>query len=214
MLKMNKNTRLGLVLMSGAAILAGAMVVDASSVSLTSVAQAEEKEASAAESFIQNLTDKGVAFLSDESLSVEQQKKEFKTILNRDFDLSTIGRFALGRYWKSADKGQRDEYLKLFKTMVVDVYSQRFQNYNGQQIEVIGSRPEGKRDVLVSSLLKQSSGPDVRLDWRVREKNGSFKVVDVIVEGVSMSLTQRSDFASVIQRGGGNVEALLEHLRS
>lgn len=209
-----RNLRLSLVLLSGAAVLAGAMAVDVSGFSLTSSAHAEEKEASAAESFIHDLTSKGVAFLSDENLSAEQQKKEFRTILNRDFDLSTIGRFALGRYWKTADKAQRDEYLKLFKTMVVDVYSQRFQNYNGEQIEVIGSRPEGKRDVLVSSLLKQNGGPDVRLDWRVREKNGKYKVVDVIVEGVSMSLTQRSDFASVIQRGGGNVEALLEHLRS
>ena len=98
--------------------------------------------------------------------------------------------------------------------MVIDVYSQRFEDYNGQDIEIIGSRPEGKRDILVSSILKQDGGPDVRLDWRVRKKNGRHKVVDVIVEGVSMSLTQRSDFASVIQRGGGNVEALLQHLRS
>ncbi|MBL4803639.1 MAG: ABC transporter substrate-binding protein [Alphaproteobacteria bacterium] len=210
----NRNLRLGLVLLSGAAVCVGVMALGTNTFSLTSTAHAEEKQASGAEAFIQNLTDKGVAFLSDSSLSVEQQKQEFKTILNRDFDLNTIGRFALGRYWKSANKEQRDEYLKLFNTMVIDVYSQRFEDYNGQDIKITGSRPEGKKDVLVSSVMKQKGGPDVRLDWRVREKNGGFKVVDVIVEGVSMSLTQRSDFASVIQRGGGNVEALLQHLRS
>jgi phospholipid transport system substrate-binding protein len=209
----NRKLRLGLVLLSGVAVCVGAMNVSVQSGTLVSSAYAEDAKASAAEGFVQNLTDSGVAFLSDETLSLEQQKKEFKTILNRDFDLNTIGRFALGRYWKSASKEQRDEYLKLFNGMVVDVYSKRFETYNGQDIQVTGSRPEGK-DTLVMSVLKQNGGPDVRLDWRVRHKNGQYKVVDVIVEGVSMSLTQRSDFASVIQRGGGNVEALLQHLRS
>lgn len=208
-----RNFRLGLVLLSGAAVCIGAIALTAANVSLTSIAHAEEKQASGAEGFVQNLTEKGVAFLSDDNLSMEQQKQEFKSILNRDFDLNTIGRFALGRYWKSASSEQRAEYLKLFNTMVIEAYSQRFENYNGQDIEVTGSRPEGK-DILVMSVMKQKSGPDVRLDWRVRQKNGGYKVVDVIVEGVSMSLTQRSDFASVIQRGGGNVEALLQHLRS
>jgi len=53
----------------------------------------------------------------------------------------------------------------------------------------------------------------VKVDWRVRNSNGTLQIIDVVIEGVSMSLTQRSDFSSVIQRGGGNVEALLEHLR-
>lgn len=211
---MKHNIRLSLVLLSGGAAFAGGFVGDVQNVSLTSAAVAEDAKHAEAEGFIQNLTDRGVAFLSDDSLSVEQQKKEFKTILNRDFDLKTIGRFALGRYWKSASAEQRDEYLELFNVMVIDVYSKRFEDYNGQDIKIVGSRAEGKRDVLVSSVLKQDGGPDVRLDWRVRQKGSQFKVVDVIVEGVSMSLTQRSDFASVIQRGGGNVEALLQHLRS
>lgn len=207
-----KNVRLGLLLLAGAAAVAGGMMIDARNGAVSSQALAGE-QASGAEGFIQNLTDQGVAFLSDDSLSIEQQKQEFKTILNRDFDLKTIGRFALGRYWKSASEEQRDEYMKLFNTMVVNVYSQRFESYNGQDIKIISSRPEGK-DTLVSSILTQKNGPDVRLDWRVREKSGGYKVVDVIVEGVSMSVTQRSDFASVIQRGGGDVEALLQHLRT
>ena len=88
-----------------------------------------------------------------------------------------------------------------------------FSEYEGQEIEVVGSRAQNERDVLVNSILKQASGPDVKVDWRVRQRNGKFRVVDIIVEGVSMALTQRSDFSSVIQRGGGDIEALLSHLR-
>ena len=206
-----KGLRLGLVVLAGVSAFA---VLPATSTNFGAVAYAEENQNAAAEKFIQSLTDTGVGFLSDESLSLDQQKKEFKKILTRDFDLNTIGRFALGKHWRKASEAQKKEYLSLFKDMVIDVYSKRFEDYNGQKIEVTRSRPEGKRDVLVSSILKQDGGPDVRLDWRVRKKGSQYKVIDVIVEGVSMSLTQRSDFASVIQRGGGEVEALLVHLRS
>lgn len=206
-----KGLRLGLVVLAGVSAFA---VLPVTSINFGAVAYAEENQNAAAEKFIQSLTDTGVGFLSDESLSLDQQKKEFKKILTRDFDLNTIGRFALGKHWRKASEAQKKEYLSLFKDMVIDVYSKRFEDYNGQKIEVTRSRPEGKRDVLVSSILKQDGGPDVRLDWRVRKKGSQYKVIDVIVEGVSMSLTQRSDFASVIQRGGGEVEALLVHLRS
>ena len=119
----------------------------------------------------------------------------------------------MGRHWRTATKEQRSQYQKLFKKMVIEVYSQRFSDYEGQSIEIKSARPEGKHDVLVSSMIIPKNGGKIRLDWRVRPKKGKYRVVDVIVEGVSMALTQRSDFASVIQRGGGNVDVLLEHLK-
>ncbi|MBX2834190.1 MAG: ABC transporter substrate-binding protein [Micavibrio sp.] len=170
-------------------------------------------DASAAEKTIQNMAQEGIDFLADQSLSQTQRKDKFKALLQRNFDMGTIGRFALGRYWKSANTAQQKEYLHLFEQMVLNVYARRFDEYKGQDLLVTGSRPEGKRDILVNSVIKQPSGPDVKVDWRLREKNGRNKVIDIIVEGVSMTMTQRADFASVIQRGGGNVEVLLEELR-
>ena len=167
-----------------------------------------------AEKFIVSLTDQGIGFLSDSSISTEKQKAAFRKLLNKNFDMNTIARFSLGRHWRTASKPQRDEYLKLFKAMIIDVYSERFKDYEGQVINVKGSRKEGAKDILVLSTLQQDSGPDVKVDWRVRNRNGQYKVIDVIVEGVSMALTQRSDFSSVVQRGGGDMEALLAHLRA
>lgn len=174
----------------------------------------EDAASEAAEKFITNLTSQGIGFLGDSSLSASKQKKEFQKLLNTNFDLNTIGRFSLGRHWRSASKAERDEYLKLFKVMIIDVYSGRFSDYKGQEIKVIGSRKEGERDVLVHSILDQKNGPNVKVDWRVRKRDGQHSVIDVIVEGVSLALTQRSDFSSVVQRGGGNIEALLVHLRA
>ncbi len=152
----------------------------------------------------------GIGFLGNEGLTDEQRTAEFRKLLNANFDMATIGRFALGRYWKTATPAQQTEYQKLFKTMIVKIYSRRFKDYNGQKLEVTAARADGETDVMVSSSIVPPNGQKISVDWRVRNN----KIVDILVEGVSMALTQRSDFASVIQRGGGNVDVLLEHLRA
>jgi len=181
---------------------------------LTMVRLASNPDQSAgAENFINTVAKQGISFLEDPSLSEEQRKKAFGKLLVGSFDINTIGRFAMGRYWRSASSAQRKEYLDLFKKMVVNVYSQRFSDYDGQQLKVVGSRSQGDSDFVVETTVVSKEGPDVQVDWRVRYKNGQYKIVDVLVEGVSMALTHRSDFASVIQRGGGDVSILLAHLR-
>ncbi len=166
-----------------------------------------------AENFITNMTKRGISFLSDSSLSQAERKKEFERLLNDSFDIKTIARFSLGRYWRVANKQERKEYMSLFNKMIIDVYSSRFGDYQGQELVVSGSRAEGTKDAIVSSKITGDGSPEVKVDWRVRYKDGQYKVIDVLVEGVSMSLTQRSDFASVIQRGGGKVDVLLAHMR-
>ena len=102
--------------------------------------------------------------------------------------------------------------MSLFEDMIVQTYTTRFEDYSGQKLKVTGSEPSGSTDYIVTSQVVQQDGPPVNLQWRVRKKD-SLRVVDVIVEGVSMSVTQRSDFSSVIQNGGGKLDALLSHLR-
>lgn len=174
---------------------------------------ASETTIKGAENFVDNMTKRGINFLGDENMTKEEQKAEFDQLLNDSFDMETIGRFALGKHWRSASGAQQKEYQSLFKKMILEVYSARFSDYRGQELEVTGARAEGKADVLVNSVIKGHGEPEVSVDWRVRYANGQYKVIDVIVAGVSMGLTQRSDFASVIQRGGGNINVLLEHLR-
>jgi phospholipid transport system substrate-binding protein len=211
-----------MLLLAGAALIWGTASADISGQAVAGYAPAAGEErlltpvaedvTAGAQKFIAGMTKRGIDFLGDGTLTQEQRRAEFKQLLDDSFDMSTIGRFALGRYWRDATKKQQNEYLSLFKKMVIDVYSNRFEEYSGQTLEVRSARPEG-RDTLVTSFIVPSSGPEVQVDWRVRNTGGRYKVVDVIVEGVSMTLTQRSDFASVIQRGGGNLDALLTHMR-
>ncbi|MGE4313604.1 MAG: phospholipid-binding protein MlaC [Pseudobdellovibrionaceae bacterium] len=169
----------------------------------------------AAEDFVRRMAEDGTGFLADKSLSASQKSEKFSTLLNRNFDLDVIGKFSLGRYWKQMNPAQQKEYLKLFKKMVIGVYTRRFDDYQGQEVEVVGSTEiPGTKDTMVKSKIIQPDGTTpVEVDWRVSTKSGSPRIIDVLVAGVSMSVTQRSDFASVIQRGGGDVEVLLDHLR-
>lgn len=166
-----------------------------------------------AQDFINGVSQRGIGFLSNSEMSDAQREKEFRKLLTSSFDINTIARFSMGRHWRELSESQRNEYLGLFREMIVKVYSKRFNEYNGQQLRVTGSRVQDDGDVIVSSNLVSDGSPEVRVEWRVRQKGEGFKIVDVIIEGVSMALTQRSDFSSVIQRGGGDVNVLIAHLR-
>lgn len=165
--------------------------------------------------FVKSVTDRGLKFLSGPSAGQPAKQAEFRGLLDSSFDLNTISRFVLGRYWNTATPAQQKEYQQLFRNMIVDTYSARFTEYKGQQLDVKSYRSIGKGDTLVTSyMIPANGGEQVQIDWRVRKNGAAYKIVDVIVAGVSMSVTQRSDFASVIQRGGGNIEALLTELRN
>ena len=173
-----------------------------------------QQEVDSAKDFIDSMAKRGIDFLANPDLTLEQRKSEFKKLLQSSFDIKTIGRFTMGRYWGSASDAQKKEFQKLFETMVIDVYSRRFSDYKGQDFEIKSARPEGRADVIVQSYIVDDNDQKISVDWRVRKKNGSYKVIDIIVEGVSMATTQRSEFASIIQRGGGQVDVLIEHLKS
>lgn len=91
-------------------------------------------------------------------------------------------------------------------------YSRRMDAYSGETLNVVSARPR-KRDYLVLSWLKADGNTDMRIDWRVRKMDGDWKILDVSIEGISMVVTQRSEFASVLRASGGDVGPLVADLR-
>ena len=178
-----------------------------------SKADEEELSVSPPSQFIQELGDTALMSLTVKDISRKAREKRVREILQKKFDIQTIARFALGTYWREATKSQRKEYMILFENMIVRTYTTRFEDYSSQKLKITGDIPSGKRDFLVFSQILQEDGPPVNLEWRLRKKNDKLRIIDVVVEGISMSITQRSDFSSVIQRGGGKVDALLTSLR-
>ena len=172
-------------------------------------ARLEAAPASDAAGFINNLVSKALQSLNDKQLTQQEREKQFRDVLHEDFDMPRIARFVLGHYWNAANPQQRQDFQKLFEDYVVHAYAQRFSQYSGEQVKITGSRPESETVTLVSSqVLRPNGAPPAKVDWRVRKNNTDFKIVDIDVEGVSMLLTQREEFGSVIQRSGGNIAGL------
>ncbi len=175
-------------------------------------ARAEGKALSPPAQFVHKLGETALMSLTEKKMARPVREKRVRDILRNNFDVQQIGKFAMGAYWKDASPAQRQEYMDLFEDMIVQTYTTRFEEYSGQVLKVDGSTVAGK-DFIVTSHVLQTDGPPINLEWHVRSKEGALRVVDVVVEGVSMSVTQRSDFSAVIQRGGGKIEALLSSLR-
>jgi phospholipid transport system substrate-binding protein len=165
-------------------------------------------------SFIADLGTKAINVLTSTASEAERER-QFRVLFEQAFDLPAIARFVLGPYWRTASEEQRQEFIRLFENYVIHAYTVRFNAYAGQQLKVVGARPEGDNGALVQSeiALPNSNQPPVKVDWRVSKIGDGHKITDVTVEGVSMALTERQEFASVIQRGGGQIDALLKLLR-
>ena len=170
---------------------------------------------SGARAFIDDLGRNAIEVLERPGLTQDQATNEFGALFREGFDIPTIGRFVLGRYWRQASEAQRQEYLNLFETMVVETYARRFRQYSGETLQVNGSRLAGEQDILVDSrIVRPGSAPPVSVVWRVRDRGGSFDIIDVMIEGVSMSVTQRNEFGAIIQRNGGSIDALLDAMEA
>lgn len=151
--------------------------------------------------------------LSDRGLTSEKREGLVRTLLTTHLDLEAVGRFCLGRYARSLSDAQRKEYRDVFEDYLVKVYAQLLSQYNGETLTVReGTRGAGG-DSLVESQINRPSGPPIRVEWKLHEKDGKLLLTDVIVEGVSMAFTQRQQFESVIQNNGGKVQALLDAMK-
>lgn len=173
-----------------------------------------EGSAVKAEEFIAGLADEAIQALTMPNISRDEREKRFRDMLHKNFAIKTIARWVLGRHWKKATKEQRDEYMHLFEELLVVTYVDRFTQYSGENLKIVKSLANNPKDAMVfSEIVRQGTQP-VHVDWRVRTSDSTtFKIIDVMVEGVSMGQTQRSEFASVIRQNGGKVEGLLAVLR-
>jgi phospholipid transport system substrate-binding protein len=167
-----------------------------------------------AESFISNLMQQGISGLTGRGTSEAERARRFREMLYANFDVPTIARFVIGRYWRLASPQEQQEYMNLFGDMLTGMYASRFGEYQGELPRVTGSRQTAEGDVFVTSdLVRQGQQQPLRLEWVMRRVASSFKIVDLRVEGVSMAVTQRDEFGSIIQRGGGQISSLLTVMR-
>jgi len=158
---------------------------------------------------IDGLVQQALALIRNKQLDEIALEQKFKTLLDQNFDIPRISRFVLGRYWNAASADDLKAFNDLFEKWVVRIYSSRFKEYSGETVSVTVARSESDTSYVVSSQLIHPDGsPPTQINWHVNKADNGLKIVDVEVEGVSMALTEREEFASIIQRNGGSVASL------
>ena len=172
------------------------------------VAHASEKEAKA---YVQNVSNRVLDIISSEKLSQNEKQKKLITVFEQTVDTKWIGRFVLGRYYNTATAAQKKQYDDIYHEFLIRSYVPRFKDYKGQKFELTETRKDGKGEYLVKTLITSANEPSIRVDYRVRDVGDSFKVSDIISEGVSLINTQRSEFGSVVSREG--MDYLIEKLK-
>lgn len=168
-----------------------------------------------AQHFIEALAQRALTTVANKQLSQNERDELFHKLFISSFDIPEIGRFVLSRYWRSASPDQQQEFLSLFEEITVLTWAKRFQDYNGEKLETLSGNKDGDRGWMVDSRILRPQGPPVPVQWRLRQgDDGAFRVVDIVVEGVSMAITHRSDYAAAMQANGGRVDSLLATMRT
>jgi phospholipid transport system substrate-binding protein len=162
--------------------------------------------------FIQSTGQELVAAING-SQPVAARRLQVAAVLRRAVDVDGVGRFILGRWWRVATPAEQQEYMKLFEETLIRNLSARFGDYQGVRFSLGRSQQRTEDDALVNTNIERPNQAAFSLDWRVGEVGGQPRVVDVIAEGTSLRLTQRSEYAAVISRNGGKVAALLDAMR-
>ncbi|MEO5374697.1 MAG: ABC transporter substrate-binding protein [Alphaproteobacteria bacterium] len=174
-------------------------------------AQPSGQEAS---SFVKSLTDRAINTVGAPSLSDAEREERFRQLFLSNFDIEYIARFVLGRHWRKASVQEQKDFVKLFEDITVLNWASRFKDYQGQTLNVTGVKPAPDDEVFVDSTVNQKDGPPVMVAWRLKQGDRGLRVVDLVVEGVSMSITYRSEYSAVLQRSGGDIGGLIGALRT
>lgn len=194
-------------------VAASLALVAALAISLTLLRAAGAAPATDPTDFVRDFGNRVIATVADDSLSPGQRQAALERLLRAGVDARRIGRFALGKYARRASKPERAEFDRLFAAGIVATYSRHLGSYEGETLQVRGAQLRGEQGALVSSRVIRPNGPAVAVDWHLRDDAGTWRIVDVVIEGISMALTQRAEFAAVIRAGNGRLEGLLARLR-
>jgi phospholipid transport system substrate-binding protein len=164
--------------------------------------------------FMEGFGNRAIKVLAETQQGTPEREVELRRLLNDHFDVEFISRFVLSRFWRTASEQERAEFRRVFEDYVIAAYGRRFGGFNGERFAITGTFPQDNERSVVRSDVMRPSGETLTVDWRVqkRQGDGAWRIVDIVVEGVSMMVTQRSEFLAVLQREG-SVAALNDKLK-
>jgi phospholipid transport system substrate-binding protein len=190
----------------------GAIAAGATAAASWVAVPASAEDASDPAKFVSDIAQRGIVDILNANIPNAEKQQRFRTLFKQDFDIPAIGRFVLGRYSRTVSPQELQQFQASFEDVIVYTWSRRFSEYNGQTLKVTGSEPDGQDGAIVKSTVIGKGGNSFEVDWRLRKRPEGFRAVDVIVEGVSMAITYRQEYTSIIGQSG--FPGLLQRLQT
>jgi phospholipid transport system substrate-binding protein len=161
---------------------------------------------------VQGTSDQVLAVLAEKDLSKEARRERVKAIVLRSTDFDTLSRLVLARNWSRFTPAQQEEFKREFESHLSATYGRRLDTYRNEKVTIVGDRKEANGDWTVQTRILRGGGTkDVVVDYRLRQNAGDWKVIDMIIEQVSLVANFRSQFQEIV--GNGGPEKLLQVMR-
>jgi phospholipid transport system substrate-binding protein len=174
------------------------------------LAGARADDSQDARKIVQTISDRALNILARPSRT--DRNSEFRKLFTEYFNTVAIGRFVLGRYREGVDPSQFDRFMGVFEELVAKTYTVQLGDFAGEKFKVLSARSDNNRWV-VDSQIEPPGRSTIRLDWILARTKSGLKVVDVRVDNLSMAITQRDEFSSILQANNGKVDKLIDFMQ-
>lgn len=159
-----------------------------------------------AKAFIDKVAGQVLAIVKNEAASTAQKQAKLESLFTDKVDINFVAKFVLGKHWRTATPKQQQEYIAAYRPFILKNYAGRLAKYSGQTYTLKNARDDGDASV-VTMAIHDTNGQDVLVDYRIKGD----KIVDIMVEGVSLLTTQRSEFNGIVENKG--IDGLIEALK-
>lgn len=138
----------------------------------------------------------------------------FESILSRYGDMPAVAASVLGPPWRSASTAQKQQFVAAFQSYLARRYGGQFREYRNAQIVVKGTKDGGRAGTLVQTTVLRPGQQPIAVDWQVSDRSGAPKVVNLVIEGVSMLANERAEIGAMLEAARGSVDGLIAALRA
>lgn len=171
-------------------------------------------DAAKAEAFVKGVTEDGIENIINANIPQAEKDKRFAKLFNSALDIQFIGQFVLGRYWRTATPEQRQEFIDAYRELNVQTWSKRFDEFKGRNFVFKGTDASNSANqIFVNSTVPMEQGEPAKVVWRVKQTGNEFKIVDIIIENVSLAITARNEYTAFIKQSPDGVAGLIKNLQ-
>ena len=170
-------------------------------------------DAPKAENFVKKVTSEGIEEIINSDVTQEEKNARFTKLFDTYLDMDYIGKFVLGRYYKTATEKQRKDFIDAYRIFNIKTWAKRFDEFKGKSFDFEGTSPSNSEgQIFVNTSVKMNEGAPAKVVWRVKDGE-PLKIVDIIIENVSLAVTARNEYAAYIKQAPNGLDDLIKDLR-